>query len=467
MNRSGTSLVRKLFAVIAMTALLVVLIMAAMIAYGMREGFSLYLLRGEAVKLEPLARSLAKSYDTHAHGWPQFQSDPDLWDRMIAEHVSPNIQPSPPPPPDAPAPPSSIEARLSLLDTQGRRLAGAPVSGVRSERVAINVDGVPVGWLSLAEPDGARSQTDAFFLRGQFLTLALAAVVALMFSGGAAFVLARQFLSPIRALADGAKTLAEGDYAARIPNERDDELGLLIDHYNELARSLEAAEIAERQWMSDTSHEFQTPLAVLRANIEAIQDGVRAADEKTLAAMHDATLRLARLVEDLRTLSRNREAGAETRSVEDLAVLVREAADAAAVRFAEAGLELVIEAAAPAPVACDRRRMRQVLDNLLENALRYTDAPGQVEIGVRETGDRVVLTVQDSPPVPPQEAMDRLFDRFYRAEASRSRAHGGSGLGLSICKAVVHAHDGQIRASRSDLGGLKIEMTLPRSEGEA
>lgn len=467
MKRLAPSLMRRLFAVIGVTALLVVLTMAALVAQGMREGFSVYLLQAEIPYLEPLAEALAARHDAAAPGWPDLAADPESWTRLYKEHVLPDLlRDVPPPPPEAPPPPTSIEARLTLLDAAGDRVAGAPLSGDRSERLAIRSGDEVLGWLSLAEQRGTPSETDTFFLRGQFLNLGIAAAVALVISGAAAFVLARQFLAPIRALADGAQRLAGGDYAARIPNDREDELGRLIDHYNELARSLEMAEMAERRWMSDTSHEFQTPLAVLRANVEAVQDGVRTADDRTLTAMHDAVMRMARLVEDLRSLSRDREAaGMENqRRTEDFAELLREACEAAAPRFAEAGLTLSVETAETALVSCERRRVRQMLDNLLENALRYTDAPGRVAVRLDVDGAHATLAVEDSPPAPPEDAMGRLFDRFFRAEDSRSRAHGGSGLGLAICKAVVEAHGGAIAAERSSLGGLRIAATLPLAE---
>ncbi|MBY8977941.1 HAMP domain-containing protein [Rhodobacteraceae bacterium NNCM2] len=468
MTRLAPSLMHRLFAVIGVTALLVVLTMAALVSYGMREGFSLYLLRGEVRQLEPLAEALGQQYDLADPGWPELADDPDHWMHMISDYTLPGPRRFPPPPPGAPPPPTAIDARLSLLNARGDLVAGEPISDGQSERLEIRSGDDVVGWLSLAEPRGARSDTDTFFLRDQFKNLIIAAAIALGISGIASYVLARQFLAPIRALAAGAQTLADGDYGARIPNDRRDELGQLIDHYNELARNLETAEIAERKWMSDTSHEFQTPLAVMLANTEAIQDGVREADERTLAAMREAVLRMARLVEDLRHLTRDRETGTprNRHRQEDFAALIHEAVDAASVRFAEAGLTLTVEADTPCPIACERLRIRQLLDNLIENTLRYTDAPGLVELRLRTDIGNAVLTIEDSPPAPPPDAMAQLFDRFFRAESSRSRAYGGSGLGLSICKAVVEGHQGRISAEQSPLGGLKITVTLPRIEVE-
>ena len=146
----------------------------------------------------------------------------------------------------------------------------------------------------MSAPIASQVGTDAFFLRRQYLSLGLSAFIAVLISAVAAFVVAHQLLIPIRRLEAGAKTLASGNYAARIKQDRTDELGQLIRHYNALAATLEYTDAAEREWISNTSHELQTPLAVLRAQIEALQDGIRQPDAKTLTEMHAAMMRLSR-----------------------------------------------------------------------------------------------------------------------------------------------------------------------------
>ncbi|MFD0980609.1 ATP-binding protein [Tropicimonas aquimaris] len=465
------SLTYRLFAAIGLASMLVVVVMALLVAYGMREGFSVYLLKGELRRLDGLAETLAADYDSGAGGWPELEGDPRRWTDYVVRQTSPDGRAIPKPPPRGPRRPAPFAERLSLLDAQQQVIIGAPVGAAQVELLPIlapgaDADAAPIGWLRLAAPGGVLSETDAFFLRGQITSLLLAASVALAVSAAVALLVARQFLAPIQALETGAKRLASGDYASRIPNDRRDELGKLIDHYNQLAQSLEASEIAQRQWMSDTSHELQTPLAVLRANIEALQDGVRTADARTLGAMDDAVGRLTRLIGDLRTLTHGHETGfAEARSTEDLGLILREAADVIAPDFSAAGLDLSVEAGEGVLMRCNAQRIRQVFDNLLGNALRYTDAPGRVVAIVEEDARQVRITVTDTPPAPPEEAMPHLFDRFFRAEASRSRAHGGSGLGLSICAAIVEGHGGKIHARKAGSGGLQIEILLPADGG--
>lgn len=458
----------KLFGAIGLTALAVVAVMALLVANSMRDGFAAYLLREELVLLAPVAEVLAERHDRDAPGWPEFHANRYAWREFIRDYgpQPPNL-PAPPAPSAPPAPLNPIDTRLILLDATGALVVGQRDDGVAYETLAIALPDAdpgapPLGWLGLASHGALQSETDTFFLRSQLRALGVAALIALGLSGVGAFLLARGFLVPIRALERGAQRLAGGDYAARIPNTRTDELGRLIDHTNALARALEAGEQAQRAWISDTSHELQTPLAVLRANIEAIEDGVRPADARTLGAMADAVARLSRLVRDLRLLSTWREEVLQVeRRVTDLAAILGAAAVSAQDRFAAAGLELAEQIAAPLPVRGDPQQLRQVIDNLLENALRYTDTPGRVRLRAWAEGGDIHVVLDDTPPAPPPTSMPHLFDRFHRGETSRSRAHGGSGLGLAICKAIVEAHGGRIAAELSELGGLCVAVTLP------
>ena len=469
----------------ALTAVLVVAVMAGLLAISMRDGFSQYLLRSEIARFDALVQSLSDLHANDAAGWAELAESPRAFAKLVRDHVErprgfrpppppppppkrpPDGRKPPPPPPGGPPDRTQLLDRLSLRDARGGLVAGhTPASSGYVERAVLSgEDGSDViGWIRLAAPEGARNATDAYFLEGQYRSLALASLAAIALSALAAFLLARQLLSPIAALEAGAKTLAAGDYGHRLPKDRNDELGDLIGHFNQLAANLEAARTAERQWMSDTSHELQTPLATLRAEIESFQDGVRKPDAHAIDEMHAAILRLSKLVQDLSTLSVTREGNVvAAMSLVDIGQLAEDAAEALATRLQAAGLELLIESDGPAVVSGDPERLRQVVDNLLENALRYTDAGGKVQITVDHDSSMVRLVIEDTAPAPPAEAMPLLFDRFYRAEASRSRQHGGSGLGLAICKAIVAAHGGTIAAAPSPLGGLRIDVTLLRS----
>ncbi len=472
------SVTKKLFAAIAGTTIIIIAVMASLIAYSMRAGFSQYLLEAELARFDNVLVALEDTYDRAQNGWPHLNGRKN-WRTFVRENLRP-------PPGFRRAhqdrvqdgagrgrpewlgrhDPLQLGSRLALLGDENQVIAGELQDNASIVRRPIVINGPGstlkrVGWLALSEPEGGAISANHVFLKGQFRSLIMTALIAIALSATAAFLLARQFLTPVRDLMDGTRELAAGTYNTRMENRRGDEFGTLIDHFNQLAESLEVAEKAERQWISDASHELQTPLAVLRAEIEALQDGVRKADEKTLADMHGAIMRLSRLVGDLNALSHAREGRLVTlMAQEDLCAIVRDAVEGVRASYQEKGLSLELTTADEIVLTCDRLRIRQLLDNLLENARRYTDAPGQVSLRVLRSGKRAVIELEDTAPAPPRETLEKLFDRFYRAESSRARQHGGSGLGLAICRAIVLAHGGSIRAALSDLGGLKITVSL-------
>jgi two-component system sensor histidine kinase BaeS len=215
--------------------------------------------------------------------------------------------------------------------------------------------------------------------------------------------------------------------------------------------------------MSDTSHELQTPIAVLRAEIEAMQDGVRNADEKTLNTLHQSVTRLSALVKDISQLSNAREGRLLVYwTREDISIMAAQAAQKAQGLIDDAGLKLETNLQEGLMAYCDAMRIGQLIDNILTNARRYTNAPGTIKLSVTsDNAQYVTIRVDDSNNCPPEYAREKLFDRFYREDQSRARAKGGSGLGLSICKLIVNAHDGQITTEPSPLGGLAMIIKLP------
>lgn len=458
------SLTTKIFLAIAATAVLVIGTMALLVGLSMRDGFSHYLLRGELKRFDTLVRELALAHNPETPGWPALAEDPRAWNDFVRAHFSP---PGNPDQEEVNSDPLMIGDRLALLNVSGLRIAGAPERTATFDQRPICVErrcdeGATLGYIRLNAPVFSDSTSDAFFIRGQYASLAFSALIALLVSAAAAFLIARQILIPIKRLEAGAKTLASGDYSKRIDKNRTDELGDLIAHYNVLAETLARTSQAEREWISNTSHELQTPLAVLRAQIEALQDGVRQPNQETLAEMHAAQMRLSRLVQDLKILTYSRELGlVADLGCEDLVEIALEAVEIARPAFDAAKLEVECAFPETLPLSCDRARIAQVIDNLLQNVARYTDAPGKVRLRLWRADGFAHVSIDDTPPATPDDVLPRLFDRFFRAEGSRSRALGGSGLGLSVCKAIVEAHGGRITASQSELGGLNVTFTLP------
>ncbi|MDP9366265.1 MAG: HAMP domain-containing histidine kinase [Chloroflexota bacterium] len=269
----------------------------------------------------------------------------------------------------------------------------------------------------------------------------------------------RRTAAPIGDVMEAANRVAGGDYAVRVAARGSKEVQGLVDSFNEMAVRLETNERQRRALLADVAHELRTPLSVIRGNVEGMLDGVYPRDDEHLAPVLEETEVMARLLDDLRTLS-TAEAGALRlhREPTDPAELVAETVAAFAPRAEAVGVGLS-EAIATDPdleLDVDPVRIRQVLDNLLSNALRHTPPGGRVRVEARPEGNAVAFAVRDTGRGIPAEALPHVFDRFWKSADS-----GGSGLGLAIARGLVEAHGGAIGAE-SRLGeGTTIRFTLP------
>jgi two-component system sensor histidine kinase BaeS len=287
-------------------------------------------------------------------------------------------------------------------------------------------------------------------------------LLALAAASLASLILARQIVQPLRRIARGTKALVSGRYDLTLP-VGGDELGDLAQDFNLLARTLQRNEDARRHWIADISHELRTPLAVLRGEIEALQDGLRPLAPAGIASLHTEVLSLSKLVDDLFELSLS-DLGALNyrRDRMDLAMTVVDAVESFRTRFEGKDIRLNSDIAGEVTIYGDRRRLGQLFGNLLENSYRHTDEGGRCEIRLETSANAVVATIEDSAPGVPPSDLDKLFERLFRVDSSRSREHGGAGLGLAICKNIVEAHNGAISASASNLGGLRLRIEFPR-----
>src|SRR5262249_44280006 len=229
----------------------------------------------------------------------------------------------------------------------------------------------------------------------------------------------------VRALVQTTNALIRGDYTVRLDLRGHDELAQLAGDFNTLAGTLHAAQAARRAWIADIAHELRTPLAVLRAEIESLQDGVRPLTQGSVASLAHETGRLTRLVEDLHTLSLS-DVGALSyhREAVDLAEVLGDTVSSQRREAEGRGLTVELELEENTIVLADPTRLAQVFANLMQNSLRYTDAPGRIAIALRREGDRAVVEWQDSAPGVTPDELARLTERLYRVETSRSRVTG-------------------------------------------
>ncbi|MEV4946561.1 ATP-binding protein [Streptomyces sp. NPDC053755] len=291
-------------------------------------------------------------------------------------------------------------------------------------------------------------------------TVAVAAGVALAAILGA-LLLSRAVLRPVRALTVAAGELGEGDLRRRVPVSGRDEIAALGVAFNRMADSLQAAEERQRRLIGDIAHELRTPLANLRGYLEALQDGVVEPTPELFDSLHEEAMLQQRIVDDLQDLALA-EAGALTyhRAATDLRELLETAATAHRAGAAAAGVALRLEAPEPVPVIADADRLRQVVGNLVGNALRATPSGGSVTLALMRHGDLAIVQVRDTGKGIPAGELPHLFDRFWRADAARGRATGGSGLGLSIARQIVADHQGTIDVESAVGVGTTFTVTL-------
>jgi len=277
------------------------------------------------------------------------------------------------------------------------------------------------------------------------------------------FLVAMQITRPIRRVAAAADAVAGGDLGARVPSPSGDEIGQVGAAFNRMADELQGNEEARKAMLADIAHELKTPLSVLRSNIEAMQDGVLPATPDQIGVLHDETMALTRLIDDLRTLSLAA-AGHLELSLQrsDMRAFLERVVAEFQEEAGRRGIMLAIESqAAPLAADVDGDRIMQALRALLDNALQYTGSGGRVTLGARGDGRQVVVSVSDTGSGIAPGDLPRVFDRFYRADVSRSRTTGGSGLGLAIVKQLVEAHGGRVWAESRVGSGSTFYFSLP------
>jgi heavy metal sensor kinase len=344
----------------------------------------------------------------------------------------------------------NLTARTIRLGSNGSyRVARIHLPSATPARYTIDLG------LSLAETEGTLAQFDARVAAGSLVFLGLA------IAGG--LFLSRQALRPVAQSIRTAQRLNPQNLSARLPRTgAEDELDQLAGTINELLDRLAAYHAQVIRFTADASHELRSPLGAMRAAVEVALQQPRSMDEyrDTLASLGEQCDRLTTLVNGLLLLARADVGEVEVKQEPvDLALLVAEVAEMYQPLAEERGLSLAWSQLTPVLMRGDSQRLRQLVVNLLDNAIKFTERGGRVTLRVEKTGDRAIVVVTDTGMGIPAEALVHVFDRFYQSDPARSS--GGAGLGLSICRWVAEAHGGSIRA-RSDPGqGSTFTVTLP------
>lgn len=455
------SIFTKLFIAMLSACALTLAVNGVAARFSFERAFLNYLNEQSVQRMQQIAVLLAGEYRAQG-SWEFMRGNPGALFDLLRPPPRGNVGQVP----DRPPPlfdQTGLMMRLAVLDEQGRRIFGNPSAAREgSIRIQVAANGHGVGWLAMVPLEQAVEDGDVRFYqthqRAMWVNIGASIIVAALL----AWLLSRALLRPLQILTGSIRKLAAGDYSIRISGPASDELGRLMRDVNRLADVLNRTEQSRRDFMADISHELRTPLSVLRAELEAIQDGIRSLQPGTLALLQAQVQQLGKLVDDLHELS----AAQADQSYQLVSLDVVAALDAAVAsmghRFADAGLALHMDLhPMPLLIQAEERRLQQLFVNLLENSTRYTDRGGRVRVSVQRGAGNVLIAIEDSAPGVPDDKLPRLFERFYRVETSRSRVSGGSGLGLAICEGIAHALRGEIRAEASSLGGLRIVITFP------
>jgi len=296
------------------------------------------------------------------------------------------------------------------------------------------------------------------------LSIAVAITVAALTAFVVTAYLSRRLHRSVTELSAAASAVAEGRYDIRVaPPRLGDEFDELTMAFNGMAHRLQAVESTRRQVFGDLAHEIRTPVSVLEAYLEAVEDGVKTLDPQTIALLREQTGRLVRFAADAASLAQAEEAHfAIAAGWVDTQELVRAVSAAVADRYAAKHVTLTTRVSMPVRLWADRQRLTQVLSNLLDNALRHTPGGGHVTLTAARNGTDVVFTVADDGEGIAAEHLPHIFERFYRADSARDRGRGGSGIGLAIVKALTEAHGGHINvASRGPGHGSTFNVAVP------
>lgn len=364
----------------------------------------------------------------------------------------------------------AVGARLFVLDVEGRAVGGGggaatpgrgPARGAQGGAAVsapIVVDGEQVGEVRLVFP--SRPGTTGRDIAWTWV--AIAAVVALVIAAVASWIVTRMLTRPVRTITAAARRFSAGDRQARAELSGPGEIGELAETFDAMAESVWRSERERQTMTADVAHELRTPLAALQAGLEELRDGLVDPVPDRLARLHDQSLRLGRVVNDLAELSAVESAQVTVTQDLDLAKLARDEIAGHAPQMRAAGLVIAAQVEELVTVRGDPDRLHQALGNVLSNATRYCRAGDRVEVAVRIDGRQAVLEVIDTGPGIPPDELAHVFDRLWRGRAAREVA--GSGIGLAVTRQVITAHGGTVEAASAPPGGTTITIRLPRVE---
>lgn len=445
----------KLFLAILLASVLLIVGLLGLMQWSFTTGFGHYLRQQQQQRLESIADELAEYFAESGH-WNDI--DPEQL-RRKPKRGKPGADL-----PERVGPPPHPRHGPFILDAEKSPVLGRMNPHDEHILLPITVDDQVVGYVGERIRKGPQDFMERKFAEHQSRHFILFGALAILVSLLVAFPLASLLVHRIQRLLAHIQQLSKGNFTATTSTKGRDELSQLAVHLNALGQTLQQNAQSHRTLVADISHELRTPIAVLKAQLEAVEDGVQPLNNATVQRLQQQVGRLAGLVNDLYQLSlADLGALSYTKEMLDLRALALEQVEAFRARTEQACLTLDIQDQAQRPlyVLGDAQRLQQLLGNLLQNSVQYTNAPGRIAVDISTHDKDAVIRVLDSAPGVPKELQPRLFERLFRAESSRNRNSGGAGLGLSLCQSITQAHGGRIEISDSPLGGIVVCVRIP------
>lgn len=371
-----------------------------------------------------------------------------------------------------PGPLGRMDQAFTLVDEDGIVIVGSPPyrrgdqipTDQLSDGISIVEDEKVVGILVPMDYAYQGQPRELEFIERTNLTLFYGALIGAVIALVLGIVLSRTLTRPIRELTNATHAVSEGDLSQQVPIRSNDELGELARAFNKMSTELSRSVNARKQMTADIAHELRTPLSLILGHAEAVHDGVLPPTRENFEIIRDEAARLEHLINDLRILSLA-DAGELSIQLQTVAPerMLNEVASLYQYQVQRKNITFTLDVEPEvSPIEVDPGRMTQVLTNILDNALRHTPEGGTIILAAKELEDWVELAIQDSGPGLDAEDLERIFERFYRADPSRQREDGGSGLGLAIARSIVQAHGGQLSAESEPGRGLRVKVVLPK-----
>lgn len=475
----------KLISVFFLFSSLLVVSLMALFQWSIDRGMVDYVNAKELRAFEPLVKTLEERYKQQG-SWQSLFANHQAFSYLVETQLQSfqsqaDLRPLPPPPRSRPAgdkvrpralpPPirreqrDRVQARVShaLLDAEKNYVVGRYPPQDEYSYLDISVDDKTVGYLAVGKRDKLTEGFELNFVERQQQYFGAVALGLLALSLIISWPLARHLVKPISALAHAMTRLTQGQYQQNLSLERNDEFARLNRDFNELAITLARNESARKRWLADISHELRTPVAVLKGELEAMIDGVRPLNIAQIESANDELKQLERLIEDLHELTRTDMGTMHYRKIEiDLVQCIQEEAEKYRHILNEQKMSLTLELPKqPVKMFADPNRLHQLFGNLFTNTSKYATDGDLCMLRLSVEGNTAYLVIEDNGLGVDEAHLGNLFEHLYRVESSRNRNLGGSGLGLSICRQIVEAHQGEISAQNSTLGGLAISISLP------